>query len=510
MRRGTAFGSPTANEMNAYILAHSGSGMVNASMQLIRANYDCLYEVERRMSLAGVTRSDESSVRNITSEVVLEAQADGRLPSTANLPYKLTAAILGYYQDGIRLDALGTIDMTGPGALQGGVIGYFERDLQREHLPAIRKYLKQVEGFNVFTEEEMISGWAVKGTPEDWLAKEHEKWSSGKLKSRYAGNLSDLLKERTLTFKLGWPVIEGKPVLLTSVLQQLLDDLGEPFVRAMNDRLTGDVTFNAPIRLGFDARQQVLNQSTDAVPTSIGAESLGNLNEALARIAAGKLPLEQLSPLHRVMFGGLFGAATLDQTGFAEAWATTVAFAEDTRDRGLVARYEVIEQTLLSRDPAAVQTRVNASERELLGQNSRALKAQAFAEPISVRQWREYVSRIEVAAMQERRALILSRGAAVREAFFQAGAHTARQLPQDLLVRGAGDPGRRCYPLALIMAAALEKGASAERALIGKLALANLTPDAPQVHALLKVLDELRGVPMARFGEKDRRRTWPL
>jgi hypothetical protein len=47
----------------------------------------------------------------------------------------------------------------------------------------------------------------------------------------------------------------------------------------------------------------MLNQSTDAVPTSIGAESLGNLNEALARIAAGKLPLEQLSPLHRVMFG---------------------------------------------------------------------------------------------------------------------------------------------------------------------------------------------------------------
>ena len=502
MRRGTALGSPTMNEMNAYILAHPGSGMVNASMQLIRANYDCLYEVERRMSLAGVTRSDESSVRNITSEVVLEALADGRLPSTANLHPKLTTAIHGYYQDGIRLDALGTIDMTGPGALEGGVVGYFERDLQREHLPAIRKYLKQVEGFNVFTEEEMISGWAVKGTPEDWLAKEHEKWSSGKLKSRYAGNLTDLLKERTLTFKLGWPVIEGKPVLLTSVLQQLLDDLGEPFVRAMNDRLTGDVTFNAPIRLGFDARQQVLNQSTDAVPTSIGAESLGNLNEALARIAAGKLPLEQLSPLHRVMFGGLFGAVTLDQAGFAEAWATTVAFAEDTRDRGLVARYEVIEQTLLSRDPAAVQTRVNASERELLGQNSRALKAQAFAEPISVRQWREYVSRIEVAAMQERRALILSRGAAVREAFFQAGAHTARQLPQDLLVRGAGDPGRRCYPLALIMAAALEKGASAERALIGKLALANLTPDAPQVHALLKVLDELRGVPMARFGEK--------
>lgn len=316
--RGAAKNNPLEAEMNAHILAHPGSGMVNSSMHLIRANYDCLYEVERRMSLAGVSPSDYESFLHVIVEVVSEAQADGRLPKSSSdyRPHRLIEAIAGYYQDGIRLEALGTIDMTGPGALEGGVVGYFERDLQHEQLPTIRKYLKQVEGFNVFTEEEMISGWAVKGTPEDWLAKEHERWNSGKLKSRYAGNLADLLKERTLTFKLGWPVIEGKPVLLTSVLQQLLEDLGEPFVRAMNDRLTGDVTFNAPIRLDFDTRQQMLNQSIDVVPTSIGAESLGNLNEALARIAAGKLPLDQLSPLHRVMFGGLFGAATLDQTGF--------------------------------------------------------------------------------------------------------------------------------------------------------------------------------------------------
>ncbi|MEN5046366.1 TcdA/TcdB pore-forming domain-containing protein [Pseudomonas koreensis] len=502
--RGAAWGNPSSKEMNAYVLAHPGSKMVNASMHFIRVAYDCLYEVERRMILAGVTPADVSSVDDIAIKVVSEAQADGRLPNTSReySSERLIRAIAEYYQDGIRFDALGTIYMTGPGALEGGVVGYVERELQREQLTTIREHMKQVEGFNVFTEEEMISGWAVKDTPEDWLAKEHEKWNSGKLKSRYAGNLSDLLKERTLTFKLGWPVIEGKSVLLTSVLQQLLDDLGEPFVRAMNDRLTGDVTFNVPIHLDFDARQQVLNQTVDKIPTSTGAESLGNLNEALARIAAGKLPLDQLSPLHRVMFGGLFGAAALDQVGFADAWATTVAFAEDTRERGLVARYEVIEQTLLNRDPAPVEARVNASERESLGQNSRVLKAQAFAEPISVRQWREYVSRVEVAAMNERRASILARGAAVREAFFEAGAHTARQLPQDLLLRGAGDPGRRCYPLALVMAAALEKGASAERALIGKLAIANLTPDAPQAHALLKVLDELRGVPMVRFGEK--------
>ena len=63
-----------------------------------------------------------------------------------------------------------------------------------------------------------------------------------------------------LTFKRGWPVVEGKPVLLTSVLQSLLDDLGEPFIRAMNDRLSGDITFKKAFSIGFDERQQILAQ----------------------------------------------------------------------------------------------------------------------------------------------------------------------------------------------------------------------------------------------------------
>ncbi|MFD2882636.1 hypothetical protein ACFS4T_04100 [Pseudomonas lini] len=53
------------------------------------------------------------------------------------------------------------------------------------------------------------------------------------------------------------------------------------------------------------------------------------------------------------------------------------------------------------------------------------------------------------------------------------------------------------------MAAALESGHTTERALIGKLAIANLTPDAAETHALLHVLDELRGLPMSQFGEKN-------
>ncbi len=183
-------------------------------------------------------------------------------------------------------------------------------------------------------------------------------------------------------------MIEGKPVLLTSVLQQLLDDLGEPFRRAMNDKLSGDITFNDRIALDFETRQKILAQPASELPISIGAESLGSMNEALARIAGGKLPAEQLSPLHRVVFGGLFGAPTLDQEGFAPAWKETVALAESTQDRGLFARYDLIEQTLFNRRPAMFEAGHNASS--LSGQvseNSRVLKAQALAEPLSVRQW---------------------------------------------------------------------------------------------------------------------------
>ena len=38
------------------------------------------------------------------------------------------------------------------------------------------------------------------------------------------------------------------------------------------------------------------------------------------------------------------------------------------------------------------------------------------------------------------------------------GAISTRQMPQDLLMNTAGDPGRRCYPLALLTASALAQG----------------------------------------------------
>lgn len=501
IRLGTARGLQVSGEMNAHFLAQPESGMTDSIMQMIRSNYDCLYETEHRMRINSIPWSDESHLFTTIADVVDEITAQGRLPQSVR--GQLSNAIFGYYQDGIRLEARGTITLTGPGAAANGVDHYSNIHLQPGLSQTIRDRLKLVEGYNVFTEEEFISGWTVNGNPEEWLAKEKEKWTSGKLKSRYAGDLTDLLKEQTLTFKRDWPVVEGRPVLLVPVLQQLLDDLGEPFRRAMNDRLSGEITFRKPFYLSFDQRQQILAQPSSEVPESVGAEALGNLNEAFTRVASGRLPQEQLSPLHRVVFGGLFGAQHLDDAGFAEAWRATRSFAANTDDRGIAARYDQIEQTLRERSPSAFEAGLKASlSSAIRAQNAYLLKAQALVEPLSVRQWGEHIARVGSVARDEYRASILQRGGPLRARLFQAGAVSAKQLPQDLLLYGEGDPGRRCYPLALLMAAALEQGRAAQRTLIGKLATTNLAPQDPESHALLRVLDEMRGVPMAQFGEK--------
>jgi insecticidal toxin len=487
---------------NAMLSSHAGSAAIVGVIDKIRNNYAFLDRVLELARNGSISLTDPAA---FSSLIIGEMEKTyGPLSSWNDelvARHRFLQAVADYDADGIKFGAQSAITMSGPTAVSQGLSDYVnEKAIAGAH-QQISDRVDQRDGFNLATEEETHHSWKDNAKTEpDWFELEITRISDDVYKNHYLGNVDELLKGQTLTFKKGWPVIEGKPVLLTSVLQQLLDNLGEPFVRAMNDRLTGDIAFNDPFSIDFQTRQQILQQPVSELPPSIGAESLNNLNEALARIAAGKLPVDHLSPLHRVMFGGLFGASTLDQDGFAAAWKTTVDFAEDTRDQGLFARYDVIEQTLLKRYPAHMEsTRSNAGTVE---QSSMTLKAQAFAKPMSLREWREHVRQISTMAKNEYRASILTRGNAVRDLFFRSGASYARQLPQELLVRGAGDPGWRCYPLALVMAAAQEKGSAAERALIGKLAIANIAPDTPETHALLHVLDELRGIPMAQVGEK--------
>lgn len=271
----------------------------------------------------------------------------------------------------------------------------------------------------------------------------------------------------------------------------------------MNDRLSGEIAFNRVFSLSLEQRQQIAAQGTADLPRSIGAEALNNFNETLTLIAADKLPMEHLSPLHRVVLGGLFGAGTLDDRGFALAWEKAGKFARDTQDRGVSGRYEQLVQMLRdSHSPAFTLGLKTPSPEPALSQRSAGLKAQAFVEPLSTRQWGEHVARIEAIARNEYRSSILQRGGGVRQLMSEAKAVSAKLLPQDLLLQGAGDPGRRCYPLALTMAAALEKGYAAQRTLVGRMASAGIGVNDPQSAEMLLILDELRSVPMAEFGEK--------
>jgi insecticidal toxin len=501
-QQGLRMGTQFSREMNAYMLAQPQSEMTLAVMQLIRFNYDCLQAVEQSAIASSVDWSQTERLIDVIENVRNEKIEQGQLTRTLEgFLGRLSEAILNYYRDGIRVGARGTIALTGPGAAVTGLKNYVETHLLPNNEVTVQERLRLAEGYNVQTEEEAISGWTVNDDEAQWLAKEQEKWKAGKLKSRYTGQLADLLQpQQTLTFKQGWPVVGGKPVLLTAVLQQLMDDLGEPFVRAMRDKLSGDITFTRPFSIGFDNRQLILAQPVHELPVSHGAESSSNLNELLSRIAHDSLPLEQLSPLLRVMLGGIFGATSLDDASFANVWQTVRDLAVDTDGDGTFARYDAVEKALRQRQSPDFEA--GLARGQVHGVlTARELKVQALFEPLTLRQWGERIGQITRTAQAEYRSRILQRSAQVREMFFEAGATSARQLSQDLLMHTASDPGRRCYPLALLMGAAVAAGESAERTLVGHVATANLNHKESSSLALLSALSELRALPSSAIGE---------
>ncbi|QHF48661.1 hypothetical protein PspS49_03170 [Pseudomonas sp. S49] len=501
-QHGLRMGAQFSREMNAYLLAHPQSEMTLAVMQLIRFNYDCLQAVEQSAIASSIDWSQTERLLDVIENVMNEKIAQGQLTRTLqDFLGKLSESILSYYRDGIRVGARGTIALTGPGAAVTGLKNHVETHLLPDNEVTVQERLRLAEGYNVQTEEEAISGWTVNDDEAQWLAKEQEQWKAGKLKSRYTGQLADLLQpQQTLTFKQGWPVVGGKPVLLTAVLQQLMDDLGEPFVRAMRDKLSGEITFTKAFSIGFDNRQLILAQPVRALPVSQGAESSSNLNELFSRIAHDSLPLEQLSPLVRVMLGGIFGATSLDDASFTEVWKTVRDLAVETDGDGTFARYDAVEKAVRQRQSRGFETGLARVEADGL-LTARELKVQALFEPLTLRQWGERIGQINRTAQGEYRSRILQRSAQVREMFVEAGATSARQLSQDLLMHTASDPGRRCYPLALLMGAAVAAGESAERTLVGHVATANVNHQEPSSLALLSALNELRALPGSAIGE---------
>ncbi|RON72672.1 TcdA/TcdB pore-forming domain-containing protein [Pseudomonas fluorescens] len=491
--------------MNAFIVTHPEAGMTLSSMKLIRYYYDVIESVEQALDKKGLTWGDDE-VLDITKNKMREIDlpfTGGEALTRFRSEYetRIIGAIFDYHRDGVVPGVEGTIKLTGPGAVLVGSEFFAARQYTILGTSKVKALQHIKTGYNTDTEEELISGWKQREVSDAvWIKNEQDAWRDGKFKARYQANLQDLLKSGiTLTFKRGWPVVEGKPVMLTSVLQRLIDDLGEPFIRAMADKLSGDVIFQKSANLSYDERQQIIQQTVSETPLSVGAQHANNLNELLTHLERGSLPIEQMSPLQRVVVGGLFGAQSLDVAGFADAWQAARDLARATADGGVFARYAALEKLLQQRQAPAFQAAL-AQPAKPGNQTARELKALALSDLLTLNQWGRQIAQINTTAQWEYRAQILKRAAPVREQFFKAGALSARQLPQALLMRTAGDPGRRCYPLALLMAAALSRGESAERAVIGRIANANLAPQENDSRALLLALDELRDVRMSDVG----------
>jgi insecticidal toxin len=492
--------------MNAYIAAHPQAGMTLTTMNLIRYYYDTIEVVERELDQKGKAWGDEETFNIIVrklGETDSPFFASKVLESVwASYSQSVVTGMLHYHRDGVIPGAQGTIALTGPGALLAGSDIYTTLQYTAAGIAEAKTHRYLKHGYNPATEEDSISGWTERDDPNgDWAMREQQAWREGKFKARYTGNLGELIKPgNTLTFKRGWPVVEGKPVLVTAIVQRLIDDLGEPFVRAMTDKLSGEVIFQKSANLSFDERRQILDQAISDLPESVGAQQTGSFNELLVHLARGTLPIDQLSPLQRVVIGGLFGAESLDVSGFASAWQSAQHLARETAEGGVFARFSAIE-TLLQQRQAPAFNAALASKAVVSEHNVRELKALALTDLMTLSQWGQHIAQIHSTAQWEYRTRILKRAGGVREQFFQAGADSARQIPQALLTRTAGDPGRRCYPLSLLMAAALAAGESAERALIGRVANASLTPQAADSRALLVALDELSAVRMTDVGK---------
>ncbi|MGL6243976.1 TcdA/TcdB pore-forming domain-containing protein [Pseudomonas sp.] len=492
------------SEMNSHVVAHAGAGSTQAIIELIRFNYDFLSAFESRLNTAGADWSNNAAVQDILVTMVSEKMAEVPALSRTRRGYlgKLAGAIGAYYSDGIRYESRGTIDLTGPGAAITGLEEYVEKHLLFDGKNEIRDRLKLSEGYNVATEEEKVSGWTINATPQVWLQKEQANWVDGKVKTRYQGDFSELLKGQTIRFDKGWPVIEGRHVLSTQVLHSLAQHLGKPFLRAMSQRTTDEVTFDKPLQLSFDERQSILAQEVALPPSLVGESAPGDLplDELLHRMGRGTLQVEQLDPRQRLWIGSLLGAQAMDQRNFDQVSARLENLANNVSELGVSHRYGAIERELLKENhPAFVEGLGSAlAPFVALSETSVELKKQALEQSLTLLQWGRQVARIQQVAKLEFRDRISERMTDVLGSFDQG---TFKLVPQDLLLQGDGDRiAGRCYPLALAMAAAISKGNEAGNSLRERFYLAVIEPDASDSSAFVSILEELRDVDVHDLG----------
>lgn len=492
---------------NAFLMAHAGSATLQAVIERIRFNYQLVDDTLRQAAQRGVALIDSEGVLSLAQTILEQTYGPfHELPNQEEmLAGFLASAAASYFSDGIRRQSEGTIYLTGPGAIRDAMADYARVHLTPEQAREIRTEaaIARYASVNRATEEELDHSWKDNATdPVKWVEDEQARWKQGHYKTRYQGDVAQLLKGSSIEFEQGWPLIEGRAVLLTDILQRLVDGLGDRFVEAMRQGFDGTMTFEDPLPLSFADRQLIKDQPLRARPAAFPPDrrflNLG-LDEVLSAMAHGELTLAETTPLQRLALGVLLGIDSLHSQRFDAYSGDLDNLANSVRELGASSRYAVIERHLYTRKDAAFLSGLAGEIAESAASVSALdLKKAALIKAQTLRQWGRYVAQIQQVATLEHRLQI---GQQMDQVFSQIEVSGVKPVPQDLLLDGVGETiGGRCYPLALMMAAAIATGETASHHLRERFYLAVLEPQQNDSIVFVQALEELRGTRLSEVG----------
>lgn len=493
---------------NAFLMAHPSSEVLKTVIERFRFNYGVIDASTRLAAQRGIALSDFDAMSPLVQEVLEKTYGPliERPMEEEIFAGYLIQAIAAYFRDGIRPQSEGTIYLTGPAAIRDGMADYARMNLTPSMAEDVREEaaIDRYSTVNRATEEELDHSWKDNATdPDKWVRDELMRWREGQYKTRYTGDISQLLQHSTIEFEQGWPVIEGRAVLLTEVLERLVDGLGEPFIEAMSQGHNGPIRFEEPLPLSFDDRQAVRNQAPEAHPPAFLSDekvrSLG-VDEVLSDIASGSRHFIDASPLQRLSLGVLLGLDSLHNQRFNESTSELENLANSVAEQGASGRYAVIERQLYKRKAPGFMDGLSSDldQATMLSDSALELKKAALKQTSTLLQWGRRVARIQQVATLEHRIQLGERLAQVLDDF---EASSVQLVPQDLLLRSGGEAiGGRCYPLALVMSAALAQDDKASRRLRERFFLAVLEPGKDDSAAFVQALEELRDVQLSEVG----------
>ncbi|WP_183129276.1 TcdA/TcdB pore-forming domain-containing protein [Pseudomonas prosekii] len=487
---------------NSYMAAHSGSRSLDAVIDRYLVNYEVVKNTSRRAVEQNISPADNPAMLKLALAAAAELFGPlHELPDIEEFSVEeMAQGAADYYSDGVIPGSESTIYLTGPIAMIEGVGDYEKSNLTPRSAEELRLLIgiKGNSAVNRQTEEEQDHSWKEQApSAPEWLVAEQARWQEGNFQARYKGDLAQLLNRHSIEFDAGWPLIEGRHVLSSAILQQLLNHLGAPFLRAMSEGSDALVTFDTLLPLSFDDRQAILAQDTrtfaPAPPSDATTQAL-SIIEVLERIASQSMPIEQLTSAQRLQLGQLLGLASLDNRSFAAVAGELDNLANKISDKGIAGRYAVIEEQLYKYKSSEFVAGLASMGRRPAehGETALMLKKNAIEKPLSLRQWGAAGARIQQMARDEFREQLVVRAGELMDGF---NVGTTKFVPQDLLFDGFGDTiGRRCYPLVLAMAAAAARGDAAITTLRERFFMSVVAPEDIDSRTFVQAIHELHSV----------------